>query len=101
MKKLYIVIALAIFVTLGLVIFNQFTKEFLQKSAETLDIVKDIEKYEYKLDSDVLKSSFYLYYNYDELYRSISEIEKNILKLKNEHLNHFSHRESRKILYEY
>ncbi|WP_457627991.1 DAHL domain-containing protein, partial [Persephonella sp.] len=101
MKKLYIVIALAIFVTLGLVVFNQFTKEFLQKSAETLDIVKDIEKYEYKIDSDVLKSSFYLYYNYDELYSSISEIEKNIKKLKNGHLNHFSHRESRKILDEY
>ncbi|WP_457626713.1 EAL domain-containing protein [Persephonella sp.] len=101
MKKLYIVIALAIFVTLGLVVFNQFTKEFLQKSAETLDIVKDIEKYEYKIDSDVLKSSFYLYYNYDELYSSISEIEKNIKKLKNGHLNHFSHKESRKILDEY
>jgi len=100
-KKLYIVIGLAIFVTLGLVTFNQFTKDFLQKSAETLDIIKDIEKYEYKINSDVLKSSFYLYYNYDELHISISKIEKNIQQLKSDHLNHFSHRKSKKILNEY
>jgi len=100
-KKLYFVIALAIFVTFGLVLFNQLNKDFLQKSAKTLDIIKDIEKNEYKIDSDVLKSSFYLYYNYDELYHSISEIEKNIEKLRKGLLNEFSHKQSQKILQEY
>ncbi|NPA58538.1 MAG: EAL domain-containing protein [Aquificae bacterium] len=101
MKKLYFVIALAIFVTFGLVLFNHLNKDFLEKSAETLDIIKDIEKNEYKIESDVLKSSFYLYYNYDEIYKSVSQIEKNIKRLKERHLSDITHKQSKKVLEEY
>ncbi|WP_457638653.1 EAL domain-containing protein [Persephonella sp.] len=101
MKKLNVVILLAVVVTVGLILFNQFTQNFLQKSYQTLDIIKDIEKYEYKIDSDVLKSSFYLYYNYDELHLSIEKIEQSIEKLKTGHLSTFSHEKSLKVLHEY
>ncbi|MDQ7055217.1 MAG: hypothetical protein Q9M89_01385 [Persephonella sp.] len=76
MKKLNIVILLAIGVTVGLVMYNQFTREFLEESAHTLNIIKDIEKEEFRLEREILKSSFYLYYNYDQLENSIKKIKK-------------------------
>ncbi|SNZ10189.1 diguanylate cyclase (GGDEF) domain-containing protein [Persephonella hydrogeniphila] len=101
MKKLYLVIFLAIGATIGLIIFNQFTKQFVEVSSYTLDKIKDMEKGEYKIDSNILKSSFYLYYNYDRIYQSIKEIEDDIKKLKNSHLNNSFHTGSLMLLKEY
>ncbi|WP_457634608.1 EAL domain-containing protein [Persephonella sp.] len=101
MKKLYIIIFLAILVTIGLIIFNQFTKQFVEVSSYTLDKIKDIEKGEYKIESNILKSSFYLYYNYDNIYRSITEIKEDLKILKEEHLQNPFHRGSYKLVEEY
>jgi len=100
-KKLYLVILLAIAATVGLIIFNQFTKQFIEVSSRTLDKIKDMEKGEYKIDSNVLKSSFYLYYNYDRIYSSVKEIENDIKELKSSHLNNNFHTGSLQLLKEY
>ncbi|WP_456464973.1 EAL domain-containing protein [Persephonella sp.] len=101
MKKLYIVILLAVSVTIGLIIFNQFTKQFVEVSSQTLDKIKDIEKGQYKIESNILKSSFYLYFNYDVIYKAIEEIKKDIKTLKEGHLGNKFHKGSLKLIQEY
>ncbi len=101
MKKLNIIILLAILVTVGFIIYNQFTRKFIEESAHTLSIIKDIEKQEYKLEGEILKSSFYLYYNYDHLERITKQIKENIKKLKKSHLKSSFHENSYRFLLKY
>ncbi len=101
MKKLSIVILLAVVVTVSLIIYNQFTKRFIEESAHTLSIIKDIEKQEYKLEGEILKSSFYLYYNYDYLEDNIRKIKEKIKILKQSHLSGRFHRDSYRLLLQY
>lgn len=98
MRKVYITILFAIVFSLSIVFFNNFTRRYVEKTAFTLSLIKDIESLEYQLNNEILKNSFMLYYNHDIIYELIEDIYKKIEKLKNGYLTKDQYSETYKYL---
>ena len=82
-KKLLVIPFIAIFSVIGLFYFNLWTKEYFRTSEDILDNFKDLQSLEYSLDIDIIKSSFFLYYDYDNIYRKLEELKGKISYLEN------------------
>ncbi len=82
-KKIVPLIIIALISVIGLFYFNIWTKEFFKTSEDILDKIKDLQALEQKLDSDLIKSSFFLYYDYDNIYKELNEIKEKVTYLEN------------------
>ncbi len=101
-KKIFFIVLLAIISILGLIYFNVFAKNYFTKSEEILSRFKELESLESDLDIEIIKSNFFLYYDYDNIYRKINEIRKNLDYLENtKHLKGKNHKGSYKYLKKY
>ncbi len=100
-KKIFIVVILAVASVLGLTYFNVFTKSYFVKSEEILSTFKDIESLESSLDVEIIKSNFFLYYDYDNIYRKINTIKEKLKFLENGHLKGKNHKKTYKYLQQY
>ncbi len=98
MRKVYITILFAILFSLSIVFFNNFTRRYVEKTAFTLSLIKDIESLEYQLNNEILKNSFMLYYNHDITHELIEDIYRKIEKLKNGYLTRDQYSETYKYL---
>ncbi|WP_457642180.1 EAL domain-containing protein [Persephonella sp.] len=98
MRKVYITIILAILFSLGSILFNDFTRKYMEQTAVTLSLIKDIESLEYQLNNEILRNSFLLYYNHDIIYDITERIYKKIETLKKGYLTKDKYRETYKYL---
>ena len=100
--KIFLIPFIAIISIAGLFYFNMWTKEYFRTSEEILDNIKDLQALEYNLDTDLIKSSFFLYYDYDNIYKNLETIKEKITFLENiPHFRSSSHGESFKYLQQY
>ncbi len=98
MRKVYITILFAIIFSLSIVFFNNFTRKYVEKTAFTLSLIKEIESLEYQLNNEILKNSFMLYYNHDIIYELIDDIYEKIDTLKSGYLTKDQYKETYKYL---
>ncbi len=77
-RKLIFIPFIAIIAVIGLFYFNIWTKEFFRTSESILDSIKDLKALEYNLESEIVKSNFFLYYNYDNIYKNVENIKEKL-----------------------
>ncbi len=82
-EKLIIIPIIAIISVIGLFYFNLWTKDYFKTSEDILDNFKDLQALEYSLDTDIVKSNFFLYYDYDNIYKKLEELKSKIAYLEN------------------
>ncbi len=100
--KIFLIPFIAVISIAGLFYFNIWTKDYFKTSEEILDNIKDLQSLEYNLDTDIIKSSFFLYYDYDNIYKNLEKIKEKITYLENApHFKSPSYRESFKYLQMY
>ena len=81
--QIYILI-FGIIVVGGVYFFNNYAKNYLIKVNKINSIIVELQKEEYKLNYNILKTSFFLYATFDPIVKDIKNIKKNIKILKNE-----------------
>ncbi|NPA53460.1 MAG: hypothetical protein GXO21_02195, partial [Aquificae bacterium] len=80
-KFIFIFPVLALISIIGLFYFNLWTKEFFRNSEEILSKFKDLQVLEYSVDTEIIKSNFYLYYDYDVIYDKIEKLKETVAYL--------------------
>ena len=87
MKKLVGLISLSMIVSLAIIGFNVFIKNTLSSYAQFLGHIKEIESLNESINSEVLKSSYFLYYSYDYLDEKLKKLDKLVNHIQTEHQN--------------
>ena len=77
-----IILLIGVFIIYELFNFNTHLKNSFEKSEKILNDLNTLKQEEYKLNYLVLKTTFYLYENNDNLVDEINKINKNINKIK-------------------
>ena len=80
--KLLIVAALGLGAIGALILFEAQTKSFFQKKNTFLTLLNELKQEEMQLDYEVLKTSFFLYQNYDSISRSEQRLRQLLQRLK-------------------
>ena len=99
MKKHYLLVGLALFVVSAFLFFDRYTRRFLQETSETLDLIRDVERIELQVNSEVLLSVDLIYYSYDNIHKLLKEEEEIITRLIDKNLKNYP--ESRKVALEF
>ena len=68
----------------GFYFFNEYAKNYLVKVNKINSTIVELQKEEYKLNYNILKSSFFLYSSLDPIVKNIKKIKRNIKFLKKE-----------------
>ncbi|WP_051654153.1 EAL domain-containing protein [Persephonella sp. KM09-Lau-8] len=101
MRKVYFVLFLAIIVTAAFLYSSKKTFDYTETASNVLFNLKRLEKNEFRLESEILKSKFFLYYDYNKIYQPILEIKSIIKQLKNGHLKNKIHKNTYILLEKY
>ncbi|HIQ24923.1 MAG TPA: bifunctional diguanylate cyclase/phosphodiesterase [Persephonella sp.] len=86
--KIIFLSILAVSITILFLAFSEVSKRFHSLNKDTLNLIEDLQNYENKLSIEVLKSSFFIYYNYNNITSLFDKIERKINEL--EQLENFS-----------
>ncbi len=101
MRRVYFVLFLAVVVTAAFLYSSKNTFDYTETASNVLFNLKRLEKNEFKLESEILKSKFFLYYDYNKIYQPILEIKSIIKQLKNGHLKSKVHKNTYMLLEKY
>ena len=100
--KVFVIPIIAVFSIVGLFYFNMWTKDYFKTSEDILDNIKDLQSLEYSLDTNLIKSSFFLYYDYDNIYKNLEQIKEKVTYLENiSHFKSSTHEKSFEYLQKY
>ncbi len=76
MRKLYVVIAFAVFITVGFFALDRYTRNLVDHTSRVLSLIREVENYEQSVNNEILKSAHFLYYSYDRIYRLMDQEER-------------------------
>ncbi len=101
MRRVYLVLFLAVVVTAAFLYSSKNTFDYTETASNVLFNLKKLEKNEFRLESEILKSKFFLYYDYNKIYQPILEIKSIMKQLKNGHLKSKVHKNTYMLLEKY
>ncbi len=86
MKKLYFALIFGVVVSVSFFTLDKYTRDFISKTAHTLNVIKEMENYEHFINSEIIKSAYFLYHSYDNIYDMLEKEEKLLIELRDKHL---------------
>ncbi len=101
MRRIYFVLFLAIVVTAAFLYSSKNTFDYTMTTSGVLFDLKRIEKNEFRLESEILKSKFFLYYDYNKIYEPLQKIKNIIKHLKLGHLKKLAHKNTYRLIKQY
>ncbi len=75
MKRVYAVVIFAVIVSLTSFLLDRYAKNLMAETSYVLSILQNIETYEHKVSSEILKSAHFFYYSYDGIYDTLDKEE--------------------------
>ncbi len=69
-----------------LILFEHYTKSFFHKKNMFLTLINEIKQEEMQLDYEILKTSFFLYQNYDAITKSQQRLQRLLTRLQTANL---------------
>ncbi len=82
-KRVIFISVSFVLTTILFLAFSQLSKAFFSLNNKTLNTINKTHELEHKLDNEILKSSFFLYYDYNDITSTLDNIENEIKNIEN------------------